>query len=118
DEQLVLDKAKYRFAISPDGLEVAFPEKRGEERILTIVSLVDGQVVKTFPLVDRKASLSEIAWPTDSKNLAYILVSGEIQNNGLWLQPLDGGTPRQIADLGNEIIEDFAVAPDGKSFEI
>ncbi len=118
EEQMVLDKRKSDFAFSPDGLQVAFFEKQGEETVITIVSLGDGQIFKTFRLGDRKARLLKISWLPDGKNLAYILANSEHQNNTLWLQPLAGGTPQQITALGNEGIGYFAVAPDGKSFAV
>jgi Tol biopolymer transport system component len=118
EEQLVLNKEKYRFAVSPDGLQAAFSEREGEERILTIVSLADGQIFKTFRLSDRKARLPEIAWSPDGKSLAYITTDSKFENNILWLQSLDGGTPQQVAALGDERIEHLAVVPGGKSFAV
>ena len=117
-EQLVLDKRKTYFAFSPDGLQAAFSEKRGKDRILMIVSLANGRTIKTFGLPDSKAYLLNIAWLPDGKNLAYILKNSEVGNHILWRQPLDGEKPQQITDLGNEEIEFFAIAPDGKSFAI
>jgi Tol biopolymer transport system component len=118
DEQLVLDRRKYFFAISPDGLQAAFSETRAEERILTIVSLTDGRPIKTFPLGDRKAYLLNIAWLPDGRNLAYILANKEYENNSMWRQSLDGGQAQQITSLGDELIEGFAIAPDGKTLAI
>lgn len=121
EEQLVLNQRKNRFAISPDGLQVAYPEKRGEEVILMINSLADGQTIKTFHLADKQAKFLELVWTKNGKNLAYILVNGNSKNNTLWFQPLDGKMPRQIADLGEEVIYEqmgFALSPDGKSFAV
>jgi serine/threonine protein kinase/sugar lactone lactonase YvrE len=118
DEQLVLDRRKYFFAISPDGLQAAFSETHAEERNLTIVSLTDGRPIKTFRLGDRKAYLLNIAWLPDGRNLAYILANKEYENNSMWRQSLDGGHPQQITSLGDEMIVAFAIAPDGKSFAI
>ncbi|CAN5736881.1 hypothetical protein BH24ACI2_BH24ACI2_15010 [soil metagenome] len=120
-EQLVLNKRKYRFAVSPDGLQAAFFEKQGEENVLMIVSLADGQTVKTFRPVDEKAKLVQLAWTRDGKNLTYILANSKFENNTLWLQPLDEETPQQIADLRDEEISElsgFALSPDGKSFAV
>jgi DNA-binding winged helix-turn-helix (wHTH) protein/Tol biopolymer transport system component len=119
EEQLVLDKAKSRFAVSPDGLQVAFFDRQGEERILTVVSLTGGQIIKTFRLADSKAFPLHLVWMPDKKNLAYISVSRENENNILWLQSMDGAAPQQIAVLGNEEMSEgfgLAVSPDGKSF--
>jgi Tol biopolymer transport system component/DNA-binding winged helix-turn-helix (wHTH) protein len=121
EEQLVLDRAKFRFAISPDGLYVAFSDKQGEERVLAIASLADGQTVKTFRLANPKALLPNIVWLPDAKSLAYVATNHDYEDTALWLQTLDGKTPRQIADLGDgEINPNFglAVSPDGKNFAV
>jgi Tol biopolymer transport system component len=118
DERLVLDRRKSFFAISPDGMQAAFSEMQGEERILTIVSLTDGRPMKTFRLGDHKAYLLNIAWLPDGRNLVYVLANREYENNTLWRQSLDRGQPQQITALGDEMIVAFAIAPDGKSFAI
>ncbi|NJM52501.1 MAG: hypothetical protein HC846_03350 [Blastocatellia bacterium] len=45
--------------ISPDGLLVAFSEKQGDERILTIASMTDGHV-KTFRTAIKKNLLLNV----------------------------------------------------------
>jgi len=121
EEQTVLNKRKHRFAVSPDGSQAAFLEKQGEENVLMIVSLANGQTNKTFKLVDGNAGLVELKWSRDGENLAYILADNEFKNNTLWFQPLNEETPRQIADLGDEEISElsgFALSPDGKNFAV
>ena len=78
---------------------------------------VDGQTLNTFPLTDRTAELRHVAWLPDAKNLVYISVDRE-GGKTLWLQPLDGHTPRKLAALGDEGISDFALSPDGKKFAV
>lgn len=118
NEELVLDKRKYQFEFSPDGLLVAFAETQMNEQVLMIVSLADGQTFKTFRLPDSKASLSEIDWLRDGKSIGYTLTGGDYADNILWLQPLDGSTPRQIANLGSEFISELRFSPDGKNFAV
>ena len=121
DEQLVLDRAKFCFAISPDGSQVAFSEKQGDERILIVASLADGQTVKIFHLANPKSLLSNIVWLPDGKSLGYVSTNHDYEDNALWLQTLDGKTPLRIADLGDgEAIlnSGLAVSPDGKSFAV
>lgn len=120
NEQVVLDKSKSFFSFSPDGLQVAFSERQGEERILTIVSPSDGQIVKTFHLADRKARLLSLVWLPDGKNLAYISANQEFINNVLWIQPLNEEPPRQIAALGDEELRGLglSISPDGKTFAV
>ncbi len=118
EESMVWDKAKYSFAFSPDGSRFAFSEKRGDEKMVVIVSLADGQTVQTIPYPNHKAKMLELRWMPDGKTLVYILANSEYEQNALWLHPIDFGTPQKIADLGDEEISHFAPAPDGKSFAI
>jgi Tol biopolymer transport system component/DNA-binding winged helix-turn-helix (wHTH) protein len=119
-EQLILDKSKGAYAPSPDGTKVAFSERAGEERILTIVSLADGQTFKTFRLADPTNRLLNIVWMPDGKNILYVSANREFENNVLWMQPLDSDAPHRIAALGNEELRGFglAVSPDAKTFAI
>ena len=120
EEELILNKRKHQIALSPDGLQAAFPEKQGAENVLMIVSLADGQIVKTFKLADERAELIQLKWTADGENLMYISAVGDYGNNILWRQPLDGNAPQKIANLGDELITGygFALAPDDKSFAI
>jgi len=81
------------------------------EKLSTNVTL------NTFSLTDRTAELRHVAWLPDAKNLVYISVDRE-GGKTLWLQPLDGHTPRKLAALGDEGISDFAFSPDGKKFAV
>ena len=120
NEELVLDRAKSRFAFAPDGTRVAFADRRGEERVLTVVALADGRTLGQYPFAEPKAHFRNLVWMPDGASLAYVAAPGECKDNVLWRQPLDGGAPQQIAVLGNEEMTDFglAVAPDGKTFAV
>lgn len=114
-EQMILDKKKGSFAVSPDGSAVAFSEKQTGENILTIVSLADGKTLETFALPNEKSRLGVIAW-INKTNIAYVLTEGE--NNALWRQPINGEKPQKIADLGAEYVLSLAFAPDEKTFAV
>lgn len=121
EPQIVLNKEKPRFAFSPDGKLIAFSERQGNERFLTIVSLADGQTVKTFGLAEKKLILMHIVWMPDGKSLAYITANPNFVNKVLWIQPLNGELPRQIRVLGDEEITvgyGLSVSPDGKTFAV
>lgn len=119
-EQIVLNKARSRFTVSPDGTQVAYVERQDEERILAIASLANGQIQKTFHLADRKSHLFTPKWMPDGKNLVYFSATNEFDNFVLWMQPLDADTPRQIVALGNQEPSGYALAisPDGKTFAV
>lgn len=118
EEQLVLDKRKSNFAISPDGSHVAFAESLGKELVIQIVSLADGQTVNTFRINDTKSKSTELAWTPDGKSLAYVAANGEHDGKILWLQSLDKEAPERIADLGDETVNSLAFSPDGKQLAL
>lgn len=117
-EQLMLDKRKSIFAVSPDAAQVAYPEKQGDRRTITVVSINDGRVVKTYAMPTAKAKISRIEWLPDGKNLAYVLSDGTSENTTLWSQPLDDQPPQRLADIGGEEVSSLAFAPDGKTFAV
>ena len=121
EEQSVSKKVKPRFAVSPDAQSVAFSDPQGDERVLTLASLPDGQIIKTFRTVEKKMRIIDIVWLPDGKHLAYITCDSDFENNILWQQSLNGEPPRQVAALGDEKISEvlgLAVSPDGKTFAI
>ncbi len=119
NEQLILNKAAYRFAVSPDGSQAAFAEKRGKERVLSVVSLADGQTSKTFKLADAAGRITELAFLPDGKALTYILTNAEFEESVLWRQMFDAAIPpERVADLGDEGIWNFALAHDGEKFAV
>ncbi len=120
-EQTVLDKTNNNYAVSPDGSSVAYAERQGAEIVLKIVSLADGQIIKSFKAADGKNQLNQLAWSPDGNSLAYILADADFKNNRLWRQSLGGEPAQPIADLGDEEIYElsgFAVSPDGKNYAV
>lgn len=117
-EELVLDQKSYFFAFSPDGSQIAFSVKEGVERVIRIVSIADKQTNRTFRVVDSTAYIGHLIWSRDGKSLLYRLADGESKNNTLWRQSLDAEAPQKITDLGDDLIESVALAPDGKSFSV
>lgn len=120
-EEQVFDQAKYRFAVSPDGTQAAFSQQHGEEKSISVISLNDGKIVRSFEYPDSHLRMPELVWMPDGKALAYILTDGEFKNNTLWLQQLDGKPPEKIAGLGDEEISEaggFAVSPNGNDFVV
>jgi Tol biopolymer transport system component len=112
-EELILNQRAANFAFSPDGLQVAFLK----ENTIEVVSPVDKKTVRTFHLADQKPGFDDVAWMPDGKGIAFISTETD-ENYYLRLQPTDGGTPQTIAALGNEVINSFAAAPDGRSFAV
>ena len=118
-EQMVLNKAKSFYAISPDGTRAAFSETQGDRRVLAIASLADGQIIKTFNLAGEKTYLRSVVWQPDGKSLLYVTSNTFHEEVTLWRQALDAETPVQLANLGNDELRNvLSVSPDGKAFTI
>jgi DNA-binding winged helix-turn-helix (wHTH) protein/Tol biopolymer transport system component len=118
EEQLILNKRKHQLAVSPDGLQAAFEEEQDGKKVLVVVRLADGQIIKTFKFADERPALINLKWSPEGDSLMYISAAGEYENSTLWRQPLGGNPPQKIADLGDERIAAIGFAPDGKNFAV
>ena len=117
-EELVLDQRKQNFAFSPDGLLLAYFEKKGRKRFINIISLTDKQNVKTIQLAEPTFKPVALKWSPDGNFLAYILADKSSTHHILWFQTLNQNLPQRIIDLGDDEISHFAFAPDGKTFAV
>jgi Tol biopolymer transport system component len=121
DEEVVMDKPRNWYAVSPDRVMVAMTEKRGDTVVLLVVSLEDKNTIHTFPLPASTNPWVDLAWTPDGQSIAFITRNSEMQDNKVWLQPLTGAQPQLIANLGNKEISElsgFAMSPDGTSFAV
>lgn len=98
-------------AISPDEKLVAFKHENsasGKPR-WGIFSFNDGSLQKE---IDLPMNAVGISWSRDGKSLIYELVSQTGQS--LWSQPMSGGDPRMIMDLGSVEVPRVDWSKDGK----
>ena len=104
----------YAGPISPDGKLVCVgfydapskqPWKNG------VMSVESGELLKTFDSFRIVGG-----WTKDSKSL--IVVRDVDQRSNLWLQPIDGGEPRQLTKFDGGMIRSFAVSPDFKQIAV
>ena len=106
--------------ISPDGQSLAFLSVDGQGQFeLVVCQLTDCTSQRRFTpegLVVSIGQSGRVRWAPDGKGVAY--VRGEPQSN-IWIQPLDGSTPRQMTTFGDsrEIL-DFAWSRDGKQLAV
>ena len=121
EEKPFVDK-HFRFSFSPDGTLAAFFDDTEAEPVIKIISFSDRQVVKKFQLNGNRASSNQVAWMPNGKGLLYILSEGNRERvNKLYWQDLNGGPPRELADLGRDEIGEvssLSVSPDGKTAAI
>jgi len=115
EEIQLFDKIVYDPAFSPDAKLLAYslPEGINHTRI-SVVSIEAHQVLHAFVLNGRYADTLKMMWARDGGSLIYVTTDGG--RSSLWQQALDGASPRTIADLGNDDIEELALSPDGQVF--
>ncbi|MET0625297.1 MAG: protein kinase [Pyrinomonadaceae bacterium] len=100
--------------VSPDGLMLALfanpqpDSKRWELEVFDLKSLTP---VRSFTLPETALPFNGLSWTPDGRGLTYVSTSGGASN--LWLQPLDGGQPRQLTDFKEAELLSFAWAPQG-----
>ena len=105
---------------SPDGKLLAYfirDKARDNRHVISVLSLESGQIVKTFAPAEGGFSTHKIRWTPDGAALAYATETAELTAN-IWIQPLNGESPRRLTDFNAERIFDFAWSPDGKQLAV
>ncbi len=103
----------YNPAFSPDGRFVAFFNLENRTAIY-VMRLEDTKIVKTLTAAEEKSKVVKIAWANDNQTLEYVVSDGV--KNSLWTQTLFKEDRRLVADLSDESVNDFALAPDDTGF--
>ena len=119
EEELMKDLGRH-MVISPDLKHIAYSKRDGLATVLTVASIPDGQIEKTWRITSAP-NLAHLTWSADGSYLAYVLTDDAREIGGLWYQPISENSPRQIADLsGDEIAEvsAFSLSGDAKRFAI
>jgi eukaryotic-like serine/threonine-protein kinase len=100
-------------SVSPDGKLIAciYSEAGKWEGRLAVFPFEGGSPVNSFP--QPPGNDGYIAWTPDGRSLLYA-ENPDNDASGLWVQPLDGGPPRQLARFENDRIFGFDWSRDGK----
>jgi Tol biopolymer transport system component/DNA-binding winged helix-turn-helix (wHTH) protein len=101
-------------AFSPDGTLIAclYSEKADTKYGIAIIPATGGPPVKTFPL---PAGFSfPIKWMPDGKAIMYPLRRRGVGN--LWVQPIEGGEPKQLTNFTSDLIHSYDISRDGQQF--
>ncbi|MCI0389096.1 MAG: LpqB family beta-propeller domain-containing protein [Acidobacteria bacterium] len=115
EARLLTSEPSYRPAVSPDSRWVAYFYMDQSHWGIAITPLTGGAPVKRFRI---PSSVVErvVRWTTDGKALAYIDDRDGASN--IWLQPIDGGAPRQLTDFKAGRILYFDWSRDGQRLAI
>lgn len=102
--------------VSSDGKYVVYSymDSTPQESIkwrLGVAASESGKMLKSFAL-PATVTNRVTRWTSDGKGITYISTVGGVSN--LWLQPIDGGDPRQITNFTSHQIETFDWSRDGK----
>jgi TolB protein len=110
----LFDKSALYPVVSPDGLLLAYfanPQPDSKRWELEVSDLKSLAPVRSFPLPETAVPFNGLTWAPDGRGLTYVSTLGGAAN--LWLQPLDGGQPRQLTDFKDAEILSFAWSPQG-----
>jgi Tol biopolymer transport system component len=109
----VAGKAMGVSAVSPDGKLIAYIAPGKDAWGIAVSSFKDGSAVRKFEPASNSLNNNSLKWTPDGKALLYSLSTGGVTN--IWMQPLDGGPPRQVTDFKAEGIFRFDISADGKT---
>jgi dipeptidyl aminopeptidase/acylaminoacyl peptidase len=96
--------------VSPDGQMIAYTAFDDQNRpAIRVCDFATCSSPRTFPFGN--------VWTPDSRGVAYVDPRGR---SDIWIQPLDGGTPRQLTHFppDGQQIWDFAWSADGKRLAV
>ncbi len=103
-------------AVSPDGKMLAcfIWDKNIKSKLeLGLFSLETGSLVKEFTLPRFvRVSINKLRWSPDAQKLVFVSDVNGVSN--LWVQPLNGTTPKPVTDFKESQIFDFAWSPNGQ----
>jgi Tol biopolymer transport system component/DNA-binding winged helix-turn-helix (wHTH) protein len=99
--------------VSPDGKSIAclYKGEKDSRYFAAIVPFEGGEPVKIFKEMPFPA-WGLARWTPDGRALTYIVTKEGVSN--IWLQPVDGGKPRQLTSFKEDQIYRLAWSRDGK----
>ncbi len=112
---IISNERVFQPQVNPAG-DIAAYFSRGKSPYFTItlMSLADGKINRTFPLADEKAFPIRLIWSPDGKSL--FTLSRDERNYVVWKHSIETEKAELFANLGEEEIADISFSPDGKSF--
>ena len=102
-------------SVSPDGRMIACVGRIESNAEVLILPFEGGQPVKRIGLAG-DFSAYRIQWTLDGKSLIYAIARNGVES--LIKQPVDGGSPQEIVDSGEDDLFDFGYSADGQSLAV
>ena len=103
--------------ISPDGKWIAFDDYAlPAANKIGVIPFAGGQPFRTFDYSPSASAGPLIRWTQDGHDLTYVLDNQGVSN--IWIQPLDGGRPKQLTDFTVGQIFNFAWSQDGRQIAL
>lgn len=92
-----------------------FSRNSDENHEITLMSVTDGKILKTFELAEKKLQQFKLFWANSSKSVFYI--TGDDLKTNIWRVSLESGKSEKFTEFSNDDeIADFSFSPDGKTF--
>lgn len=94
--------------LSPDGRFIAGAASLDGKTHLTILSAETGDIDDTFDVPATTNFRFWLCWSADGRSVTY-----PDEANGIWRQPVEGGSPGRVSSLPEEKLFSHAWSPDG-----
>jgi TolB protein len=115
----LINKNAFVPSVSPDGKVIAcyLVDEKTRASKAALFPFAGGEPVKLFDLPQVAGQTTPpVRWTPDSHAFTYINTRGGVSN--IWLQPVDGGEPRQLTDFKSDLIYWFDWSRDGKQLAL
>jgi len=102
---------------SPDGTRVAYVSEKDGKMDIWLVAAQGGEpelITGSFSGRQGVMFIGSPCWLPDGKNIAFVVVTGDKRNIGIWVIPTEGGEPRKIDFTPDGSIQRIDWSPDGK----
>ncbi len=116
-EEVVIDKPSYLFSFSPDGSEVAFIARGNARNMVSIASIIDGQIKGNFHLTELDTIITHLNWMSLTNDLLFVGSSIDYETSSMFRYSIESNRTVKIVDLGNDAISEgsaISISPDEK----